>query len=297
MKIVIAGGSGFLGQSLERFFEANSDSVKILTRNPKRKNDVYWDAKNLGDWSAELESTDVLINLTGKSVDCRYTEKNRREIYESRIHSTAVLQKAFDACKNPPKLFLNASSATVYIHSETHLNTEESGIIGDDFSMNICKSWEAEFFKKQNLCTRKVAMRTSIVLGRAGGAFPKFLQVAKLGLGGKQGSGKQWVSWIHIQDFCEAVQFIIENEKISGCVNITAPEPCTNVHLMRIIRNNLRVPVGISSPIWLLELGAIFLSTETELMLKSRNVFPKILLENGYQFNFPDIETALADLV
>ena len=247
-------------------------------------------------WKNELENTDVLINLAGKSVDCRYNEKNKKEIFDSRIYSTKVLQQAIDECQNPPKLWLNASSATIYTHSETHLNTEKNGIIGDDFSMNICKSWEKEFFKTENLSVRKVALRTSIVLGKNGGAFPKFKQISKLGLGGKQGRGNQMMSWIHIDDFCEAVNFIIENENIEGAINITAPNPLSNQEMMKQLREKIKIPFGIPSPVWLLEIAAIFIKTETELMLKSRNVYPEILIENGFQFGYPLFDNALKQL-
>ena len=293
MKIIIAAGTGFLGRNLENYFLDKNYEVKILTRNPKRKNEIFWDAKTIGIWKDELEHADVLINLAGKSVDCRYNDKNRKEIYNSRIDSTRVLQKAIDKCQNLPKIWLNASSATIYVHSETHLNTEKNGIIGDDFSMNICKSWEKEFFKTENQSIRKVALRTSIVLGKNGGAFPKFKQISKLGLGGKQGRGNQLMSWIHIDDFCEAVNFIIENENLEGAINITAPKPLSNEDMMGQIRKKIKVSFGIPSPVWLLELASVFIKTETELMLKSRNVYPEILLENGFKFQFNDFHQAL----
>jgi len=296
MKIIIAGGTGFLGESLEQFFLNKNYEVKILTRNPKRNNEIFWDSKTIGAWKNELENSDVLINLTGKSVDCRYNEKNKIEIFDSRINSTRVLQSAIDECKNSPKIWLNASSATIYVHSETHLNTESNGIIGDDFSMNICKSWEKEFFKIENQNIRKVALRTSIVLGKNGGAFPKFIQISKLGLGGKQGRGNQLLSWIHIDDFCEAVNFIIENEKLEGAINITAPKPLSNENMMSQIRKKIKVPFGIPSPVWLLEIASIFIKTETELMLKSRNVYPEVLLQNDFKFQYDTFEKALEKL-
>jgi len=243
-----------------------------------------------------LENADVLINLTGKPVDCRYNEKNKKEIFDSRIYSTKVLQQAIDECQNPPKNWLNASSATIYVHSETHLNTEANGIIGDDFSMNICKSWEKEFFKKENQNIRKVALRTSIVLGKNGGAFPKFKQISKLGLGGKQGRGNQMMSWIHIDDFCEAVNFIIYNENLKGAINITAPKPLSNEKMMKQLREYFKISFGIPSPVWLLEIAAIFIKTETELMLKSRNVYPEILIDNAFQFRYDNFEKALDKL-
>lgn len=297
MKIIIAGGSGFLGENLEKYFTAKGNHVYILTRNPQRKNEIYWDAQTLGEWKTSLESADVLVNLTGKSVDCRYHEKNKREIYSSRINSTGILQKAVDECSEKPKIWLNASSATIYVHSEKHLNTEENGIVGDDFSMNICKSWENEFFAVKNEEIRKVALRTSIVLGNTGGAFPKLKMITKLGLGGKQGGGNQMVSWIHVDDFCRAVDCIIQNANLSGTVNITAPNPLSNQSMMRKLRNKIRIPFGLNAPVWQLEIASIFLNTETELLLKSRNVYPEKLIKNGFKFSYSTFDEAILNLL
>lgn len=297
MKIIIAGGSGFLGENLEKYFTEKGNHVYILTRNPQRKNEIYWDAQTLGEWKTSLESADVLVNLTGKSVDCRYHEKNKREIYSSRINSTGILQKAVDECSEKPKIWLNASSATIYVHSEKHLNTEENGIVGDDFSMNICKSWENEFFAVKNEEIRKVALRTSIVLGNTGGAFPKLKMITKLGLGGKQGGGNQMVSWIHVDDFCRAVDCIIQNENLSGTVNITAPNPLSNQSMMRKLRNKIRIPFGLNAPVWQLEIASIFLNTETELLLKSRNVYPEKLIKNGFKFSYSTFDEAILNLL
>lgn len=297
MKNIIAAGTGFLGKNLEKFFVEKGNQVTILTRNPKRNNEIFWDAKSLGDWKMSLENADVLINLTGKSVDCRYTEKNKNEIHSSRIESTKVLQKAINQCVNKPKVWLNASSATIYTHSETHLNTEKNGIIGDDFSMNICKSWEQEFFKDKTENVRKVALRTSIVLGNNGGAFPKLKMLTKLGLGGKQGRGNQKISWIHIDDFCDAIDFIIKKESITGEINITAPNPLSNVYFMRSLRKKMKLSFGLNAPVWQLEIASIFLKTETELLLKSRNVYPEKLIKNGFEFMYPTVEKAFEDLI
>lgn len=297
MKIIIAAGTGFLGKNLETYFTNKGHEVIILTRNPKRTNEYYWDAKTLGEWKNLFENADVLINLAGKSVDCRYTDKNKKEIYDSRINSTKILQKAVDQCINKPKIWLNASSATIYIHSETHLNTEENGIIGDDFSMNICKSWEKEFFKQETENVRKVALRTSIVLGNNGGAFPKLKMITKLGLGGKQGRGNQMVSWIHIHDFCKAVEFIIDCETMSGSINVTAPNPLSNELFMNKLRSEMRIPFGLNAPVWQLEFASLFLKTETELLLKSRNVYPQKLVESGFTFSYPDVERVFMNLL
>lgn len=297
MKIIIAAGTGFLGKNLEEYFMQKGDQVYILTRNPKRKNEIFWDAKTLGEWKNLLENSDVLINLAGKSVDCRYTDKNKKEIYSSRIESTKVLQQVVDLCTNKPKIWLNASSATIYIHSEKQLNTEENGIIGDDFSMNICKSWESEFFRSKTECVRKVALRTSIVLGNNGGAFPKLKILTKIGLGGKQGRGNQKISWIHIDDFCRAVEFIIANEDLTGGINITAPNPLSNNDFMKNLRKEMKVPFGLNAAVWQLELASAVMGTETELLLKSRNVYPEKLIKNGFGFNYPDVGKALKNLI
>ncbi|OCK51563.1 TIGR01777 family protein [Chryseobacterium sp. CBo1] len=297
MKIIIAAGTGFLGKNLEKYFVEKGNEVYILTRNPKRKNEIHWDAKTVGEWKNLLENSDVLINLTGKSVDCRYTEKNKKEILASRIDSTKVLQEAIDLCFNKPKVWLNSSSATIYTHSETHLNTEDNGIIGDDFSMNICKSWEKEFFKSKTENVRKVALRTSIVLGNNGGAFPKLKMLTKSGLGGKQGRGNQNVSWIHIDDFCKAIQHIIDNENMSGVINVTAPNPLSNEEFMMKLRKEMKVPFGLNAPVWQLEIASIFMGTETELLLKSRNVYPQKLIKSGFEFTYSNIESAFNDLV
>lgn len=297
MKIIIAGGAGFLGENLEKHFTEKGNQVYILTRNPQHKNEIHWDAQTIGEWKNYLEKADVLINLTGKSVDCRYNEKNKNEIYSSRIESTRILQKAIDQCSDKPKIWLNASSATIYIHSENNLNTEENGIIGDDFSMSICKSWETEFFKVENEEIRKVALRTSIVLGKNGGAFPKLKMITKLGLGGKQGRGTQMVSWIHIEDFCKAVDWIIRHDTLSGIVNITAPAPLSNQNMMRKLRNKMKMPFGLNAPVWQLEIASLFMKTETELLLKSRNVYPEKLIKSGFKFLYPEFDEAILNLL
>jgi len=297
MKIIIAAGTGFLGKNLEKYFAEKGNDLYILTRHPKRKNEIYWDAHTLSGWENVLEHADVLINLTGKSVDCRYTDKNKQEIYNSRINSTKVLQQAVDQCTDQPKVWLNASSATVYVHSEKHLNTEENGITGDDFSMNICKSWEEEFFRVKNNKVRKVALRTSIVLGNNGGAFTKLKMITKWGLGGKQGKGNQNVSWIHIDDFCKAVEYIIDNENFLGAVNITAPNPLPNEGFMKKLRKEMKVLFGLNAAVWQLEIASVFLKTETELLLKSRNVYPEKLIKNGFEFSYPSIDSAFQHLI
>jgi uncharacterized protein len=284
MKIIIAGGNGFLGRALQKHFEAQQHTVVILTRHPSQPSDVYWDAANLGKWTETLNGAAVLINLVGKSVDCRYNDKNKAEILQSRIASTVVLGKAMLQVNHPPTVWLNASSATIYIHAETQQMDETTGIIGDDFSMNICKQWEQAFYKQVIPNCRKVALRTSIVLGNSGGAFPKMKRIAKLGLGGQQGRGNQLVSYIWLTDFCKAVDFIIAHTHLDGAVNVTGPTPLTNKEFMKKHLFKYNSVLHLNSPVWLLELASMLMQTETELLLKSRNVVPKKLLDAGFIF-------------
>ena len=295
-KIVLAGGSGFLGRCLESHFVAQGAEVRILTRNPKAKNEVYWDAKNEGEWVAEIDGADVLINMAGKSVDCRYTDKNKKEILSSRLDSTRILAETIQKSGNPPNVWLNAASSTIYVHSETQQMTEDDGIIGDDFSMNVCKQWEAEFFKHDLLSTRRVALRTSIVMGKKGGAYPKLRLLTKLFMGGKQGNGSQFISWIHQKDFCKAVEYMMSHPEFVGPVNVVAPEPMRNKNFMKVLRKSLNRPFGFGQAKWLLELGARIVGTESELLLKSRNVIPERLIEKGFEFEFNTVESCLNDL-
>lgn len=295
--IVIAGGTGFLGQILENYFTEKKYYVKILTRKPKKANHIYWNAKDLGDWQMALENTEAVVNLTGKSVDCRYTETNKKVIYKSRIESTALLGLAINRCEIPPKIWFNSSTATIYRHSLDKQMTEENGDIGNDFSMNIAKSWEHSFYNITNSKTRKIALRTSIVMGKSGGALIPLKMLTKFGLGGKQASGKQKVSWIHELDFARAIDFLMNNKTLDGNFNLSAINPTDNNTLMQSIRRCLGIPFGINHPIWLLKLGAKLIGTETELVLKSRNVIPKRLIDNGFKFKYEHIEIALNDLL
>lgn len=294
--IIIAGGTGFLGKILERYFTIKGYIIKILTRNPTEVNHILWNAKELGAWTKHLEGAEVLINLTGKSVDCRYTDKNKKLIYDSRIDATHILVLAINLCENPPKIWMNSSTATIYKGSLDKEMTEAHGDIGDDFSMNIAKAWEAAFNSIITPKTRKIILRTSIVFGKKGGAFLPLKRLTQFGLGGKQGSGQQKVSWIHELDFCRAIAFLINNKTLKGAFNLCVPKPTDNFTLMKTFRNVLNVPFGISHPKFMLQLGAKLIGTETELVLKSRNVIPERLMEQNFKFNFKNIKTALQDL-
>lgn len=299
-KMIIAAGTGFLGTVLIDFFKESYQEIIVLTRGKSEdKNNiqfVHWNAKSLTGWEEVLENADVLINLAGKSVDCRYTPENKAAILSSRIDSTRVLNEAVLQCKNPPKHFINSSTATIYRHSEDKQMDEYSGEIGDDFSMNIAKSWEKVFYEVHTDKILKTAVRTSIVLGKNGGAFIPLKRLTQLGFGGKNGNGNQFVSWIHELDFARAIAFIINNE-ITGSVNVVSPKPVRNVDFMRKLRQAVRIPFGIPITEIMLKIGAKIIQTEPELVLKSRNVIPKRLTENGFTFEYHDLEKAFKNLL
>jgi uncharacterized protein (TIGR01777 family) len=306
-RIILAGGSGFLGRELAVFFSKQNWEVVILTRHPASAHagvrEVHWDAKTLGAWVKEIDGSIAVVNLTGKSVDCRYTIRNRNEIIRSRVESTKVIGEAIGQCAHPPGLWLNASTATIYKHTfEKPWN--ESGEVGstreahDEFSVEVALAWEKALTEAHAPSTRKVALRTTLVLGRArNSVFPVLRRLTQCGLGGKMGSGDQYVSWIHVRDFCRAIEFLIAHQKIQGIVNLAAPGPATNQEMMEMLRKVCGAPIGLPSPKWLLEIGAFFLRTETELILKSRRVIPGRLLDAGFTFDFPLLRDAFDDLV
>lgn len=297
-KIILAGGSGFLGKCIIDHYR--DVQIVVLTRGKSNTREhvqyVNWDGKTLGAWADVFEDADVLINLNGKSVDCRYNEVNKKLIYSTRLESTEVLGKAIQQCKNPPKLWINSSSATIYRHALDRPMDEVSGEIGTGFSVDVCQQWEKTFNSIETSATRKVEIRIAIVLGKNGGALKPLKNLARLGVGGKQGPGNQYFSWIHEQDFVDIIDFIIEHEELNGAVNVSNPNPVMNEHIMRALRKAVNVPFGIPMPSWLLEFGAILIGTETELVLKSRRVVPKKLLDAGYKFKYLEIENALTNL-
>jgi uncharacterized protein (TIGR01777 family) len=299
-KLIIAAGTGFLGQVLIDHFKDKFDEIVILTRGKSQTIDavkyVNWNARTFSGWEKELENATVLINLAGKSVDCRYTKENKKEILLSRIESTKILNKAVLNCQNPPKHWLNSSTSTIYRFSLDKQMDEVDGEIGNDFSINVALSWEKAFFKTETPKTLKSALRTSIVLGKNGGAFIPLKTLAKIGFGGKQGKGNQFISWIHEADFTNAVDFIIQKE-IIGVINVVSPEPIANSIFMKRLRKAVGFPFGIPINKFFLEIGSFFIRTETELVLKSRNVIPKRLLENGFGFKFGEIDEAFLDLI
>lgn len=306
-KLILAGGSGFLGGELAKYFSTLGWEVVILTRSPKSRTDgvreIVWDAKSLGDWSQEFEGATAVLNLTGRSVDCRYTAKNRREIMGSRVDSTRVVGEAIGRCSTPPRVWLNSSTATVYQHTfgmphdESSSEMDSASDAKDAFSVEVAQAWERALEEAKTEKTRKVALRTSMVLGLGrNSVFPVLRRLTRLGLGGRQGSGKQFVSWIHVDDFCRAIEWIILHEDIAGPVNQCAPEPLPNGEMMKCFREVCGVPFGLPAAEWMMEIGAFILRTETELIFKSRRVVPGLLLRSGFEFRFPTFRGALLDL-
>jgi uncharacterized protein (TIGR01777 family) len=259
---------------------------------------VQWDSRDIGPWAAELEGSGLVINLCGRSVNCRYTRANREKIYASRLEPTRALGEAIARCQEPPRLWINASSATIYRHAEDREMTEVGGEIGDGFSVDVCQQWETAFNEARTPHTRRVAIRSAMVLGHdRNSVFPTLSTLVRRGLGGPFGNGRQYVSWLHEADFCGIIDWIWEHNELMCPLNVCAPNPIRNRELMETLREALQMPFGLPATPLMLEVGSWFLGTETELVLKSRRVVPERLLESGYQFRFPTIREAIQDLV
>jgi uncharacterized protein (TIGR01777 family) len=291
-RIVIAGGSGFLGRVLIDHLGGRGFEVVNLSRFAAGSRagcrQVAWDGKSLGPWSTELEGAEAVVNLAGRSVDCRYHERNRRQILDSRIEPTRVLGQAIARGTKPPRVWLNSSTATIYKHTFGPAWNEEGEIggtpeVNDLFSVEVAQAWERELNIAVTPRTRKIALRTAMVLGHgANSVFPVLRRLIRCGLGGRMGSGQQFVSWIHQADFCRALDFILAHDELAGSLNLAAPTPLTNQEMMSTLRQLCHVPAGLPATRWLLEIGAFLLRTETELILKSRRVVPGRLLNSGF---------------
>jgi len=294
-KLIIVGANGFLARYLTRYFSDLDWEVVGLARHQEGMDPgcrfVQWDGLTLGHWCSEIDGCDTLINMAGRTVNCRYNAKNKKEIMDSRVQSTTLLGEAIATCKNPPSLWLNSSTATIYRHAEDKPQSDQ-GEIGKGFSVEVAKAWEEAFFSANvSGKVRKVAMRTAMVLADEPGTVFRYLyNLARFGLGGKVGSGKQMVSWIQIEDFCRSVEWLNEHDEVSGVVNISAPDPLTYAEVMQRFRKLAGMPFGLPATRWMAELGAFLLRTETELILKSRWVVPTRLLENGFVFKYPEME-------
>ncbi len=291
-KIVIAGGTGFVGKHLTKQFGNLGYQVIIISR---QKENIQWN-DTTGILNA-LENSEMLINLAGKSVDCRYNEKNKTEILKSRTETTEALGEAILKCNKPPELWINSSTATIYRHAEDRPMTESKGEIGKGFSVDVATNWEKSFFSFQLPQTRQVALRMAIVLGKDGGVIKPFINLVRFGLGGKQGNGKQMFSWVHIEDLFNIILFFQSHKELKGVFNCSAPNPIDNKTLMKTFRKTMKTKIGLPSPAWLLKIGAVIIKTEPELILKSRWVIPEKLLESGYTFKYPTLDIALKNIL
>jgi uncharacterized protein (TIGR01777 family) len=290
-RIVIAGGTGFIGSYLKKKFIEEGFSVSIISR---KIGDIQW--KDSASIIKALNGCDVLINLTGKSVDCRYTFKNKWNILTSRTESTLQLHKLIQACPEPPKLWINSSTATIYRHAEDRAMTEKNGEIGTGFSVHVAESWENAFFSRKTINTKQVALRMAIVLGK-GGALKPMLALTKLGFGGKHGNGQQRFSWIHIEDVYQLIRFIMLSDNPSAIYNCSSPNPIKNEELTSLLREKTGMKFGLPLGENMLKFGAVIIQTEAELLLKSRWVIPENLMNEGYEFKFPNLGNALDDLL
>lgn len=291
-KVIIAGGTGFIGDFLQKRFQELGYDVIIISRQKKH---INWEDR-LSIQKA-MEGAELLINLAGKSVNCRYNEKNKQEIMNSRVATTKILGEAVQSCSNPPELWINSSTATIYRHAEDRPMTESEGEVGSGFSVNVATKWEDTFFSYKLPQTRQIALRIAIVLGKGGGVMTPYRNLVRFGLGGIQGSGKQMFSWIHIEDLFQIILFLRDKKELSGVFNCSAPQPVTNRKLMNKLRHEMNAPIGLPAPKWLLEIGSVFIQTETELVLKSRWVIPDRLEREGYNFRFKTLDHTLQDIL
>jgi uncharacterized protein len=308
MKIVIPGGSGQVGTVLARAFQNDGHEVVVLSRGASKApwRVVKWDAKTIGDWAGEIDGADVVVNLAGRSVNCRYNPENRRQMMDSRVDSTRVVGEAIANATKPPRVWLQSSTATIYAHRFDAANDDVTGIVGGNepdvpeswnFSIDIATSWERAANEAETPNTRKVLLRSALILSPdPGGIFDTLLKLVRFGLGGTAASGKQYISWIHERDFVRAVNWLIEHEELSGPINIASPNPLPNREFMRVLREAYGMPFGLPAFEWQLAVGAFLMRSETELMLKSRRLVPRLLTDSGFEFEFPDWKDAAADL-
>ncbi len=312
-KIIIAGGTGFIGQEICNFFAAQNQLVILTRQLPNQQSNAFgennlnaevikniryvnWDGKNMGAWATEFEEAAMVINLAGKTVNCRYTEKNKAAIFESRIRSTELIGQAILQATHPPELWINAASATIYPNASNEPRDEYFTNFADDFSVQVCKQWEKIFYEQPTASTRKIALRMAITIGTGGVMIPYF-NLIKFGLGGRQGNGKQQYSWVHVEDTCRIIDWLYGNKLLEGTFNCSSPNPVSNTAFMKTLRTATGCKFGLPAFTWMLKIGAKIIGTETELILKSRWVLPTKILQTGFQFRYPFLKDALKEIV
>ena len=309
LRIVLPGGSGQVGSVLARHFHSQGHDIVVLARTAGRApwRIVPWNGETLGPWTEAIDNADLVINLAGRSVNCRYSQSNRRAIKESRTRTARPIGEAISRASHPPRIWMNASTATIYRDAYDRAMDEATGEIGGKeanapstwcFSIDVATSWEEAFFSSPTPGTRKIALRSAMVMSPdPEGIFDTLLRLVRFRLGGASGSGKQFVSWIHDQDFLRSIDYLIAHEDLDGAINIASPNPVPNAEFMADLRKAWGTRIGLPASKWMLEIGAVFLRTETELILKSRRVVPGRLLGHGFQFDFPEWSAAAHDLV
>ena len=299
-KLIIAGGTGFLGKALIKQFENEYDKIIVLSRSENRQTNnisyIHWDAKSFGTWNAELEGAEAIINLTGRNINCRYTKKNKAAILASRLESTAIIGEAILKCTHPPKVWINASATGIYQFKENKFSTEVNSEIGTGFMAEVCVAWEKAVANFNLPQTRQLIIRISMVLGHGGGAFPVMSKLASLGLGGTLGKGTQQVSWIHIADYCALIKWMIDTNTAVGVYNGVAPTPIMNKDMMRLFRQKAHMKIGLPAYTWMLEIGAFFIGTEPEIILGSTYAYPEKAINEGFAFKYKTMEACLDNL-
>ena len=297
-KVILIGASGYLGQALVPFLQKANHEITVISRNNPKLGAkfVEWNGETMGHWAREFDGADAVINLAGRTVNCRYNDENKRQILDSRVTTTALIGRAITDAGAPSKVWLNAASATIYRDARRVPMDEETSEIGSGFSVDVCQAWEKTLFDAPVSC-RRVAMRLAMVFGAPrGGVYDAFEILTKIGFGGPMAGGGQYVSWIHLHDFCRAVAFLLESE-LDGPINIAAPNPLTNAQFLSTLRRVLKIPYALPTARWQLEIGAFAGRTETELLLKSRRVVPTRLLKSGFEFDYPNWEKAARAIV
>lgn len=302
MKVILAGGTGFIGNHLQQFYKSKNAEVVVLSRNVDREAKgirfVKWKGKpeQNASWIQELEGADLIVNLTGKNVNCRWNENNRKEIIRSRVDSAHAIGRAIETLNAKPKVWVNMSGADIYSPEIPELQTEENHTESKGFLGEVIRHWETAAFEFSGKETRVSVLRTGIVLGKEGGAFPELFKLAKLGLGGKAGSGKQGFSWIHVQDVVGIIDFLRQSE-IQGTFNCTSPGVTNNEGFATELRRAIGSKIGLPAPEFAIRLGAQFMGTEADLILKGPKVYPEKLLSAGYKFRFPELKCAIPAII
>jgi len=295
-RFVLPGGSGFLGQSFAAYARSLGHECVILTRHPSREGDLEWDGKSVGAWREALEGAEAVVNFTGKSVNCRHTPENRKEIIDSRVDSVRVMDEAIARCARPPKVIVQAGSLAIY--GDTTEPCDEEAPHGEGFGVDVCELWEEAFFRETLPETRKCSLRIGFALGPNGGALVPLRTLTRYFLGGTVGSGRQYISWLHVDDLNRMVQRCIEDDTLEGVFNATGPHPVTNKVFMRAMRKVVGRPWSPPAPAFIVKPGARWiLRTEASLALTGRKCYPRRFEEIGFTFAHTDLEATLRDVL